>query len=149
MSRTSLVVAAALAAPTLAWAQAPEPVPRSAVGLPHPAGTIWRGSVALAPCARPALRRLILARLTPPVRTAAQERDGELVGEFLAPAPMMAEAARTAQACAAAAASPALLLDGGRSWPAFHQAFAACMAAQHAETFIGGMTLWVDNRCDW
>lgn len=159
MHLKSLAFAAALVlacvAPVATAAQTSTASRKVSIGFLRTADTFWTGSMPLAPCvrSRPRLRRLLVSDVTPRVLTATQERHGELVGELLAPPPLVAAATAAARRCATAATqatgAPALLADGLRGWSRFHAAFAACLVKQHAEAYVGGMTLWVDNRCNW
>lgn len=152
MSLKSLAVAAALAAPCVAWAQAGEPTPKTSIGFARAADTFWSGSVSIGPCTPSRLQRVLFRRFTPRSLVAAQERHGELVGEILA-SPAALDVRTTAHHCAASAGdavgAPVLLAGGRPGWSRFQAAFSACLIAEHADGYVGGMTLWIDSRCNW
>ncbi|MET0274729.1 MAG: hypothetical protein ABW360_17215 [Phenylobacterium sp.] len=135
---------------TSARAETYESAPKTSVGFIRTADRFWSGAVELAPCARPDVRRHRFALITPRFLTASQERRGELIGEILSPPPLARLVAAKARDCASAAGeSPVLLTQGPAAFSRFRGAFSACMAEQDAAQYVGSMTLWIDNHCNW
>jgi hypothetical protein len=42
-----------------------------------------------------------------------------------------------------------LLTQADRNWGLFRAAFSACLARNNTAQYVGSMTLWIDQRCDW
>jgi hypothetical protein len=128
-----------------------QPRPKTEVGFKGPVDRLWSGRLAVEPCVTP--RRTRLTELfAPRPRYASAERRGELIGEFMspAPAPQVVAAARSCAASAGEAATTrALLTEGVAGFSKFQIAFAACMDTRAAGQAVGSMTLWIDSRCDW
>ena len=126
---------------------------RASIGFWGPADTFWRGGAELPPCSRADVRRHAFSVATPRFRAASQERHAELLGEILSPPPMVQLVVAKARACVAtpgvSETVSVLLADGGSGFNRFQSAFSACMAGQGAAQYVGSMTLWIDNHCNW
>ncbi|HEY8616037.1 hypothetical protein [Phenylobacterium sp.] len=128
-----------------------QPRPRVEVGFHGAADRLWTGSMITEQCVSPRRRRA-LSLLLPRQRYAVEERRGELIGEFLSPAPAPHLVA-TARSCAAAAGetatTPVMLGGGAAGFSRFRTAFADCMHQRQAADAVGSITLWIDNHCNW
>jgi hypothetical protein len=155
MRSSSLALAAlsglAIASPALT--ETYSTVSKASVGFIRTADRFWSGRLELAPCARPNVRRNGLALATPRFHAATRERRGELIGEILSPPLMAPLVTAKARDCAAnageTAPAPVLLAEGAAGFSQFHSAFSACMVREDAAQYVGSMTLWIDNDCNW
>jgi hypothetical protein len=138
---------AALASPAPGWSGSE----RNLAGF-YNAGALWEGAVELAPCARGPLRTVRFAQATPAFRMASQHRYGRLIGEIKASGAAGPQALAKARDCASAAgagsALPVMAAQRGREFAKFRTAFSRCMTGD-AATYVGSLTLWIDERCDW
>ncbi|WP_395671638.1 hypothetical protein [Phenylobacterium sp.] len=137
-----------------AGAFAPAPVPKTEVGFIRTADRLWAGSMStLEACVRSRARPRLVALFLPRQPHALRERRGELIGEFLTPAPVAPAVFDRARSCAtlagAAATTPAMLAGGAPGLAKFQAAFSTCMAEHQASQYVGSMTLWIDNQCVW
>jgi hypothetical protein len=127
------------------------PRPNAEVGFVGMTDRLWAGSSTSEQCVGPRRRRA-LPFLQPRQNFAVAERRGELIGEFLdpAPAPHVVATARSCAAVAGDAPTTRILLAGGAAGlTRFQRAFAACMVQHEAGRAVGSMTLWIDNHCNW
>ena len=115
------------------------------------ADRIWSGGVPDKACL--ASGRTLPFTEAQAVRSAVYSRRGEVIGEFRATAAQTPAVVAQARSCAseadAATTTYALLTEADRSWGVFRQAFAACMSDHQQAQYMGSMTLWIDERCDW
>jgi hypothetical protein len=150
LGKLALAALSGWAVASCAQAETYESVPKASIGFIRTADRFWSGAVPLAPCARPNVRRNLFALATPRFLTASQERRGELIGEILSPPPLARLVAAKARDCASSAGEPPVLLtQGAPAFSRFRNAFSACMAEQDAAQYVGSMTLWIDNHCNW
>lgn len=116
----------------------------------NPADRFWSGGLAPDGCTT-AGRRVPLPAAR--VRTAIYQQRGELIGEIRAEAARVPAVIAQAHSCATEADSAtttfALLTDADRNWGVFQRAFSTCMSRNNAAQYVGSMTLWIDQRCDW
>lgn len=116
----------------------------------YQADRFWTGGLAPQGCTAAGSRAPLAASR---VRTAVLQQRGELIGEIRAlPAQAPAVIAQ-AHSCAAEADSATttqdLLTHAQRNWGVFQTAFSMCMARNKQAQYVGSMTLWIDQRCDW
>ena len=116
-----------------------------------PAERLWSGGVPSGACLRSGRRTP--HPVTPRLQAASYEQDGELIGEIRSAPAMIPVVVAQARSCAVEADSAtttyALLTDAERNWGVFHNAFATCMSRNHTAQYLGSMTLWIDQRCNW
>ncbi|THD80622.1 MAG: hypothetical protein E7812_07790 [Phenylobacterium sp.] len=116
-----------------------------------PAERLWSGGVSPGACLRSGRRTP--HPVTPRLQAASYEQDGELIGEIRSAPAMVPVVVAQARSCAVEADSAtttyALLTDAERNWGVFHNAFATCMSRNHTAQYVGSMTLWIDQRCNW
>ena len=116
-----------------------------------PAERIWTGGVAPESCLRSGRKAALSA--APRLQAAAYEQRGELIGEIRSEPAMAPKVIAQAHSCATEADSAtttyALLTDAERNWAVFHNAFSSCMVRNHTDRYVGSMTLWIDQACNW
>jgi len=116
-----------------------------------PADRFWTGGVTSQSCLRSG--RKVPARGSAQVQAAAYEQRGELIGEIRSEPAMTSKILAQAHSCATEADSAtttyALLTDADRNWGVFHSAFSTCMVRNHSDKYVGSMTLWIDQACNW
>jgi hypothetical protein len=116
-----------------------------------PADRFWTGELAPGACLRSG-RRLARA-VIPRLQAAAYQQTGELIGEIRAEPAMapvvIAQARRCAVEADSATTTRALLTAAERNWGLFRSAFSGCMSRNNTAQYVGSMTLWIDQRCDW
>lgn len=116
-----------------------------------PADRFWSGGVEPEQCLRNGRTAAFsVARRLP---AAVYERRGELIGEIRATPTMAPRVVAQAHSCATEADSAtttvALLTDAERNWGVFRTAFSVCMSRNNAAQYVGSMTLWIDQACNW
>lgn len=155
LSRAAIVAAFALAAwatSSAASADAYEGASayRTAVFW-SPADRLWTGALAPQTCERSGRHGMLGA--APRLQSAVYEQRGELIGEIRAApaqAPMVIAQARScATEADSATTTRGLITEAGRNWATFSTAFHTCLARNNAAQFVGSMTLWIDDQCDW
>ncbi|MFC3070525.1 hypothetical protein [Phenylobacterium soli] len=116
----------------------------------NPAERLWTGGLAPDGCTAAGHRAPMAAAK---VRTAVYQQRGELIGEIRAlpaQAPLViAQAHSCATEADSATTTYALLTEADRNWSLFRKAFSACMSRTNQAQYVGSMTLWIDQRCDW
>ena len=116
-----------------------------------PAERLWTGGVPAGACLRSGRRTA--HPVTPHLQAASYEQDGELIGEIRSAPAMVPVVVAQAKSCAVEADSAtttyALLTDAERNWGVFRGAFSTCMARNNTAQYVGSMTLWIDQRCNW
>ena len=116
-----------------------------------PADRIWTGGVAPESCLRSGRKAALSA--APRLQAAVYEQRGELIGEIRSEPAMAPRVIAQAHSCATEADSAtttyALLTDAQRNWGVFHSAFSSCMVRNHSDRYVGSMTLWIDQACNW
>ena len=117
----------------------------------RPADRFWTGGVAPQACLRSG--RKVTASGSPRMQAAAFEQRGELIGEIRSAPALAPQVLAQAHSCAteadSATTSYALLTDAERNWGVFHSAFSSCMVRSHTDQYVGSMTLWIDQACNW
>lgn len=116
-----------------------------------PADRLWTGGVAAQSCLRSG--RKVALSAAPRVQAAVYEQRGELIGEIRAEPIVAAKVVAQARSCATEADSAtttlALLTDADRNWGVFRQAFSVCLSRNNTAQYVGSMTLWIDQACNW
>ena len=116
-----------------------------------PADRFWTGGVAAQACLRSG--RKVAYSAVPRAQEAAFEQRGELIGEIRAAPAIAPKVVAQAHSCAneadSATTTYALLTDAERNWGVFHKAFSSCMARNNTAQYVGSMTLWIDQACNW
>lgn len=114
----------------------------------NPADRFWSGSLAPGGCNGAGRAGPLAAGVR-----AAFQRQAELIGEIRALPAQAPLVLAQAHACAAEADSTvttaALLTEAERNWGLFQKAFSICMTRSNQAQYVGSMTLWIDQRCDW
>jgi hypothetical protein len=114
-----------------------------------PADRLWAGAVTPGACLVSG-KRGAFAQRTP---IAAYEQSGELVGEIRSTPAHAPQVIAQAKSCAVEADSAtttrALVTAAEANWGTFRSAFSACMSRNHEAQYVGSMTLWIDQRCNW
>jgi hypothetical protein len=114
-----------------------------------PADRLWAGAVTPGACSVAGKRAAAIAH-TP---VAAYEQRGELIGEIRSSPAKAPEVLAQAKSCAVEADSAtttrALVTAADANWGTFRTAFSACMTRNHEAEYVGSMTLWIDQRCNW
>lgn len=117
-----------------------------------PADRLWSGGIAPQTCERNGRHRSLVGA-APRLQAAVYEQRGELIGEIRSEPAQAPKVLAQARSCAteadSATTTEALLRDAGRNWSTFSAAFASCLARNNASQYVGSMTLWIDERCDW
>ena len=115
----------------------------------NPADRFWTGGLAPDGCSAAGRRAAPIAR----VRRAVYQQRGELIGEIRAEPARVPAVVAQAHSCAREADSAtttyALLTDADRNWGVFQKAFSMCMTRNNQAQYVGSMTLWIDQSCDW
>ena len=115
-----------------------------------PADRLWSGAVAPQACLRSGRH---VAQSPARVPAAAFEQRGELIGEIRAEPAQAPVVIAQARSCAVEADSAtttrALITEAERNWGLFRNAFSACMTRNNSAQYVGSMTLWIDQRCNW
>lgn len=115
----------------------------------NPADRFWTGGLPPEACSAAGRQ----ASPTTRVRTAIYRRRGELIGEIRAEPARAPTVIAQAHSCASEADSAtttyALLTDADRNWGVFQSAFSMCMTRNNQAQYVGSMTLWIDQSCDW
>lgn len=116
-----------------------------------PADRFWTGGVEGAACLRNG--RHVAAPAAPRLQAASYQTTGELIGEIRAAPALASKIVAQAHSCATEADSAtttyALLTDAERNWGIFQSAFSVCMARSNTAQYVGSMTLWIDQACNW
>jgi hypothetical protein len=116
-----------------------------------PADRFWSGGIAPQACLRSGRKAAFSA--APRLQAAVYEQRGELIGEIRAAPAMAPRVVAQAHSCAneadSATTTYALLTDADRNWGVFRSAFSTCMARNHTAQYVGSMTLWIDQACNW
>jgi hypothetical protein len=116
-----------------------------------PADRLWTGGVAAQSCLRSGRKAAFSA--APRVQAAVYEQRGELIGEIRAEPTVAAKVVAQARSCATEADSAtttlALLTDADRNWGVFRQAFSVCLSRNNTAQYVGSLTLWIDQACNW
>jgi hypothetical protein len=117
-----------------------------------PADRFWSGGVAPQACLRTGRKAAALSA-APRLQAAAYEQRGELIGEIRAAPAIAPRVVAQAHSCATEADSAtttyALLTDADRNWGVFRSAFSTCMRRNNTAQYVGSMTLWIDQACNW
>jgi hypothetical protein len=115
----------------------------------NPADRLWSGAVTPGACMTSG-KRVAAAAHTP---VAAYEQRGELIGEIRSTPAKAPEVLAQAKSCAAEADSATttrgIVTAAEANWGTFRSAFSACMSRNHQAEYVGSMTLWIDQRCNW
>jgi hypothetical protein len=116
-----------------------------------PADRFWTGGLAPQSCLRSGRRAPFGS--APRLQAAVYEQRGELIGEIRSTPAMAPKVVAQARSCATEADSAtttyALLSDAERNWGVFRSAFSACLTRNNTAQYVGSMTLWVDQACNW
>ena len=116
-----------------------------------PADRFWTGGVEPEQCLKNGKRAAFSA--APRLQAAVYERRGELIGEIRATPVLAPHVIAQARSCATEADSAtttyALLTDADRNWGVFRNAFSVCMTRNNTAQYVGSMTLWIDQACNW
>jgi hypothetical protein len=102
-----------------------------------PADRLWAGAVTPGACLVSG-KRGAFAQRTP---IAAYEQSGE--------PQVIAQAKSCAVEADSATTTRALVTAAEANWGTFRSAFSACMSRNHEAQYVGSMTLWIDQRCNW
>jgi hypothetical protein len=62
---------------------------------------------------------------------------------------VVAQARSCATEADSATTTYALLSDAERNWGVFRSAFSACLTRNNTAQYVGSMTLWIDQACNW
>jgi len=116
-----------------------------------PADRLWSGGVPAQSCLRSGRKAAYSA--APRIQAAVYEQRGELIGEIRAAPSLAAKVVAQARSCAneadSATTTLALLTDADRNWGVFRQAFSVCLSRNNTAQYVGSMTLWIDQACNW
>jgi hypothetical protein len=116
-----------------------------------PADRLWTGGVPVQACLRSGRKAAFNA--APRIQAAVYEQRGELIGEIRAEPTVAVKVVAQARSCATEADSAtttlALLTDADRNWGVFRQAFAVCLSRNNTAQYVGSLTLWIDQACNW
>jgi hypothetical protein len=153
LSRVAILASLVLAGATkVAAAQVYEgPAARRAEVFWSPADRFWTGGVAPRSCLRSGRKGPFPS--APRLQAAVYEQRGELIGEVRSTPAMAPKVVAQAQSCAneadSATTTYALLTDAERNWGVFRNAFSACLTRNNTAQYVGSMTLWIDQACNW